>query len=369
MVDLSKAEPSRNFRNSYLLKYDRIIDCIQRQREEFVSYLDQCDIYRKKRSAIIEGEVVPLLKSLDIKPSKPLGKFDNDGLIEELTRLIKENPDKDTEAIEIALVKIKNRYCDIANITKTLEMYAQRIDNYPDEGHEAKMEDDYLDEIVIDLTAKKFQTRVVDYPETVKENEDILEFSGEEMERVVETHEASPELLETLSEIFGEEDNRIDLVDEDQTAPISLQEIDLSTLKDKDSREDEIDDFANQIATLAEELKAGLDETNIVSFLSKDEEPVEDYAFTISNNISLQDLVKHVYEGTDDESYDSALWECVYNFSTNKEIIDEVADSLGVSVEEVVKTPGLLNKVTLRFPTELTTYEEIETNNEVRRAA
>lgn len=358
VVDFSKAEPSRNFRNKMLARYDRTINCLQEQRDACIAFHDQCEVYRKDRASIIE-DVVKMLKSLDVKPSKPLGKFDHKGLVDELTRLINENPDKDMEAVEIALIKIKNRYRDITHMSKKLETFQRRLFTYPDEGYKANMEEDYPDELVIDLTAMKSQTNVDD---NAQEND--------EMEMVVETHEASEDLVASLKEILNPSINSAAEIDINElTAPISLKEIELSTLQDGYSHDSEDENFANQIATLAEELKAGLDETNIVSFLSKDEEQVEDYAFTISNNISLQDLVKHVYEGTDDESYDSELWTSVYNFSTNKKVIDEVADRLGVSVEEVVKTPGMLNKITLRFPTELVTYEQVATEGTMRRAA
>lgn len=369
VADFSKAEPSRKFRNEYLEKYDRIIACVMKQREGFVSDHDQVEIYRKDRASIIE-DVVKMLKELEIKPSKPLGKFDHQGLINELTRLINENPDKDTEELEIAVIKIKNRYRDITNVSKRLETYARRIDNYPDEGYEANMEADYKDEMVIDLTAVKSRR----LQETQKEKiENIIEFPSydevrlvetqpENLERVVETHDASQEILDSLAEI----------INGNREKPIELDEIELADLDVPIASTYESEDYVGEIATLAEELKAdlnNLDETNIISFLSGSEEQ-EDYAtFTISNNISLQDLVKHVYEENDDQDYDSELWTSVYNFSTNKKVIDEVADRLEASVEEVVKTPGMLNGITLRFPTELVTYEQVATEGTMRRAA
>lgn len=357
MVDLSKAEPSRKFRNNYVAKYDRIVECIHRQKEEFLSYYDQCEVIRKERAAIIEGDLVKLLKSLDIKPSKPLGKFDNDGLIEELTRIINENPDKKTEEIEIAIIKIKNRYRDIINITKKMETYAQRIDNYPDEGYEANMEADYKDEIVIDLNAMKSQKKI----ETEKNDKD-------ELEEVTGIHEASKETLDSLTDIlegyFGisNETSLDDTMDDELDYDSLLIGTDEEYVDEnlEVSNQDEVTEKID-IPVLEQVEKED-------SLVDLDQEEVNYAPFTINNNISFRDLIKHVYEEDDSEEYDSELWESVYNFSSNKDIIDQIAVNNNLTVEEVVNTPGLLKDITLRFPTELTTYEQTVSEGKSRAA-
>lgn len=320
IIDLCKAEPSRNFRNSRLGKYDRIIECVKKQREEFVSYHDQVEVIRKERAAIIE-DVVKKLKELDIKSNKPLGKYDNDGLIAELNRIIEEHPEVNTEDIEIAIVKIKNRYRDIQNIQKKLKTYSRRIDNYPDEQYEPLMEDDYGDEIVI--TKDSFKTQ------------DVI---PDESNRVVEKHEASQSVLESLANILDNYQNRSDKIS-----------------------------FIDEFFENKEEEVTPKDVTEEVS--SEETEEKEEYAsFTLNKNISLQYLVERVYEETDDAETED-LWVCVYNYSDNHEQIDALASELGVSVDCVATTPGLLNGVTLKFPTDLVTYRKIEEQESQRRVA
>lgn len=356
MVDLSKTEPSREFRNTYVAKYDRIIECINRQKAEFLSYYEQCEVIRKKRDAIIEGDLVKLLKSLDIKPSKPLGKFNNAGLIQELKRLINENPDKNTEEIEIAIIEIKKRYREIAKIARKMETYAQRIDNYPDEGYEANMEADYNDEVVIDISAIKR-----------KNNIDKQQNDNVELEEVTGVHAASEETLQSLSNILDNyfgiskeislEQNSDDDLDYDSIfmgtdEEYSEEELDIPQERKVEENEEEV----SSVDLDAEENRDA-DVISIESYLNKEE---VDYAsFTINNDISFCDLVRHVYEEDSSEDYDSELWESVYNFSSNKDIIDKIAEDRGISIEDVVSTPGILKNVTLRFPTELTIYEQV----------
>lgn len=354
IIDLCKAEPSRNFRNSRLAKYDRIIECVKKQREEFVSYHDQVEIVRKERAAIIEG-VVKRLKELDIKSNKPLGKYDNEGLIAELNRIIAENPEINTEDIEIAIVRIRNRYRDIQNITKKLKTYSRRIDNYPDEAYEPLMEDDYNDEIVI--TKDSFQTQDV-----IQQKEDT-----KEEDRVVEKHEASPGLLESLAEIIDDHVSKEDIFND-------IEDLFESTEPEMESivEEEHIEPEETIVETEPE-----IEITPIVTAESEDSVAsnpdeislTEEYAsFTLNKNISLQYLVERVYEETEEEDTED-LWVGVYNYRDNHEQIDAIAEELGVSVDCVATTPGLLNGVTLKFPTDLVTYHKVEEQENYRKVA
>ncbi len=320
IIDLSKAEPSRNYRNSYLAKYDRILECVRQQRGEFVSYHDQAEVVRKELAAIIE-DVVKKLKELGLKSKKPLGAYDNEGLIAELNRIIEEHPEVNTEEIEIAIIKIKNRYRDIQNIYKKLKTYSRRIDNYPDEQYEPLMEDDYSDEIVITKDSFKTQSVILD-----------------EANMVVEKHEASPNILESLATILDNHESQ------DETDGL----IDMDELFDNSEVEE-----TPEIETEPEEVK---------------ESPEEYASFTLNKNISLQYLVEHVYEETDGYETDD-LWVGVYNYSDNREKIDAIAEELGVSVDCVATTPGLLNDVTLKFPTDLVTYRKVEEQEVQRKVA
>lgn len=343
IIDLCKAEPSRNFRNSRLAKYDRIIECVKKQREEFVSYHDQVEVVRKERAAIIEG-VVKRLKELDIKSLKPLGKYDNEGLIAELNRIIEEHPDINTEDIEIAIVRIRNRYRDIENISKKLKTYSRRIDNYPDEAYEPLMEDDYNDEIVI--TRDSFKTQEVIEKDT---KDEIMEDDN----KVVETHEASQGILDSLANII--DFHRTESKSNNNNVFSDIEELFDNPETYNEPKEVEIE--VTPIDSVEEET-----ESNEVSL-------TEEYAsFTLNKNISLQYLVERVYEETDEESTED-LWIGVYNYSNNHEQIDAIADELGVSVDCVATTPGLLNGVTLKFPTDLVTYHKVEEQEAHRRVA
>jgi hypothetical protein len=247
-------------------------------------------------------------------------------LISELNKLIKENPDKNTEDIEIAIIKIKNRYRDIENLSKKLITYSKRIDNYPDEQYEAKMEADYNDEIVISKDSFKTQNVV----EEVKEIEQI-----EEKEEVIDHHEASNQILESLAKII------------DFHKPSKEETEDIEEIEETD--EDKIDSILKDITPLETE----------PLYKEAEEDELKDTLFTLNKNMSLQNIVKHVYEETDDLDYESELWVSVYNYDDNSEKIDEIADELGVSIEIVACTPGLLNGVTLKFPTELRTYDQV----------
>ena len=339
IIDLCKAEPSRNFRNSRLAKYDRIIECVRKQREEFVSYHDQVEVVRKERAAIIES-IVKKLKELDIKSNKPLGKYDNDGLIAELNRIIDENPDVNTEDIEIAIVKIKNRYRDIQNITKKLKTYSRRIDNYPDEQYEPLMEADYGDEILITKDSFKTKDTMLD-----------------EADKVVEKHEASPGILESLANIINnhqEKEEKGFLDDIDELFETKEEE---KTLEEEPV-EEEVTPEADEIAE--EEVLPEVEE-----------ESIEEYAsFTLGKDVTLQNIVKHVYEETDGSESDD-LWVGVYNFGDNQEKIDALASELEISVDDLATTPGLLNGLTLKFPTALVTYRKVEEEQEenLRRVA
>lgn len=338
VIDLCKAEPSRNFRNSRLAKYDRIIECVKKQREEFVSYHDQVEVVRKERAAIIES-VVKRLKELDIKSNKPLGKYDNEGLIAELNRIIEEHPDINMEDIEIAIVKIRNRYRDIQNIAKKLKTYSRRIDNYPDEAYEPLKEDDYSDEVLI--TRNSFKTQEV-----------LQKESSKEEERVVEKHEASQGILESLANIINKHQSQENNVFSD-----------IEELFDSPEENSIIEDAEVEVSPIkSEKLEDHVTESDEISL-------TEEYAsFTLNKNISLQYLVERVYEETDEEETED-LWVGVYNYQDNHEKIDSIAEELGVSVDCVATTPGLLNGVTLKFPTDLVTYYKVEDQENQKKVA
>ena len=72
------------------------------------------------------------------------------------------------------------------------------------------------------------------------------------------------------------------------------------------------------------------------------------------------------------EIYRLRYFDLILNYNqdqVNHEEIDKIAEELGVSVDCVATTPGLLNGVTLKFPTDLVTYYKVEDQENQKRVA
>lgn len=337
MVDFSRAEGSKNHRASFIKTSTNVIDFVEGLQSKYNSTWEKLEIVRKEMAAIKE-ETIQLIKSNKIHLGKQLGRCDNKELNEELLNAINALKDDEKERIQINLIKINNRYDKIQVLGKELEDLAAQLSAY------RVLEDDYDDEVVISMPkkdSKKSVNTTTPRKETPKPTP-VVSSKTEGLEKVVDVHPASETLI-------------IDF--ESKTS--KKEEMPNETLND-DIRYFTATDLydTNELASIQDEV-AYLD--SIQEEKQDEENDDECILFTITDKLTLKEIAKNVYQS-------ESNWKPLYNYGTNTNKIDRKAAEYGVSVEEIVSTPGYLADVTLQFPTLLVMPEEVEEENKSHRS-
>lgn len=143
-------------------------------------------------------------------------------------------------------------------------------------------------------------------------------------------------------------------------------------IPEKDSKEETIINFKdlsnkkskNEEEAVAEDISTNIDSSifndeneeseELVSYIDKLLQEDNSVPIKMNPGLSFVDRVEAVYG-------DSAFWKDVYEFNdSNKAKIDEKAQELGISAEDVCFKNDTLNGVIIDFPTELSVDEEVK---------
>lgn len=342
MIDLSRAEGSKNHRTSFMKASNSIIEIIQQLQTDYNTIWEKLEIQRKERAAIIE-ETILLLKNSKVKLNKQLGRCDNQEINKELLQTINDLPDEEKETIQINLVRINNRYERICKLGKRLESIAEELSRY------RIMESDYEEEVEIVIPSKN-----KDIVESTKNHQtENKQKSKKEVEEVISRKEASKELETSLDKTL-ESKKRVD------------NSMKSTLIEDDDiryTRETNLDD-TNELASIEDEIlriTEDNDEDKINAYLNsqtEQEDKNDEYVlFTINELTTLKEIAQKVYQNED-------YWKYIYAYGHNKGKIDRKSAQFDVDIETIVSEAGYLKNVTLEFPTVLVTQEELIQNED-----
>lgn len=369
MVDFSRAEGSKNHRSSFIKTSTNVVEYIGELQSKYAASWEELESIRKERAAIIE-DTIQLIKNNKIRLGKQLGRCNNNELNEELLNAINALKGEAKERIQINLIKINNRYEKINKIGEELEKMTEILSNY------RVLEADYEDEVVITMPKKDEIKKGTTQPKEnnnkkpeSKKDSNVVPFESKQktdtegLEKVINIHKAKDALIADFDKKIGKKKEK------QQTADVKEEpSIRSSYIENEDLRYFTATDLYNtaELAVIREEADylSSIDEA-IEEESKRDLEADTDESilFTINDKLTLKDIAKSVYQSEEN-------WKPLYNYDGNTSKIDEIAYEYGVTVEEVVSTPGYLNNVTLQFPTLLISPEEVlEDSNSRSRAA
>lgn len=321
-IDISKAAAAKNLQMTFTTYIENLRKLIDGLEEEFNKNYDKYNPYRKERAVLIE-EVIKFLKDNKIKTKKPLGQCQNEELIAELLDIIPELPFSAQETVQIAIVRIDNRYKLIA------EYYQKCIDiiNYVATNFKLP-EMDTKDEVSFDSIADMEENmnkinsseELVTEDNHLKESDDIPEKPASDttyMEKPKDIRPIDYENVEKTSEDYEE------------------------TFEDVFNNDNSEDDLSSdKIISIFDHLAEGSKIENTENELD------ESAKYKLNGTVSLEDVVKSVY-GDVDFLYD------FYEYGANKEIIDDLAAAYNVDPIDIMRDKEFIKDVELEFPTEL----------------
>lgn len=179
----------------------------------------------------------------------------------------------------------------------------------------------------------------------------------EDLIKVEDIKKAKPELIESLDLTLNLLQKDTEISNNDNISTENNNEEDFYYDDDiMSSIEEELDGIEEPVV---DEYKEEKTEQPITE---EDEELSECILFTITEKLTLKEIANNVYGK---EKY----WKDLYNYGTNKGKLDRKASEYNVPIETIASLPGYLSNVTLKFPTELVTLEEIPEEEYRRRAA
>lgn len=359
-MDFTKAENSRNHKSSFDKTVAAAQERINSITTDYKSAEAHCESARKEFAELRE-ECIKICKKNNIKLDKQLSKCTREELFNQLTKLLPILPIEDRRFIGKALVDIEIDY-------DTIEKYgAIREKCLTDLGAFRIIEEDYEEEVVFTIPKKKTATEQITEKletaaeENVADESNIIEVSEEveeidDKEEVISVKKASQELITKKNKML-----HVDIVEESPVLD-SVIDDDALTYNGNDVNYDE--DILSSITRELEVIDAKSDEETINEFFGLNPSDIEEIAvvpeedpdsvpFTINNDLTLVEIAEVVYK-------DPNVWKNIYEFRTNKSIIDRKAAEYGMSAEDISATQGCLNGVTLMIPTIIEYYVETE---------
>lgn len=148
MVDYSRAASSRAAKASFDKAAQSLISEIQELQAEYETEWKKVEDLRRSRASLIEN-VIPILKSNEVKLARPLSKCDNGELMEELSKTVNSLDTTPQEEVKVAMVRIESRYDQLVKQAKKLDALYERLSSY------YVPEKDYDDEVVVSLKGRK----------------------------------------------------------------------------------------------------------------------------------------------------------------------------------------------------------------------
>ena len=370
MADFSRAEYSKNHKNSFVAALTTTRKYLEDLETEYTTIWDELEVLRKERAALIEN-AIKVLKDNNIKLGKQLCRCDNEELNIELEGALPKLGFKDLEEIKISIVKINMRYEKIAELSKDLIRISDELSKY------RVREKDQDEEVVVNFKQAK-KSKQERLKEKVLPQDESKKSEPEELEEVVRTKKAPTDVLIDLNEYLYK--NKKQMVEdssstEQRVMDSIIEEEDLqfpvSNVLENSDLTEQVEDITKILEDVEEGLSIGSDASLEITSdeadtLSDEKETEEFVLFKVEKDVTLDEIAKKVYDSAD-------LWYELYKYGTNKGRIDRIAAEHKTTVENVCTKPGHLNGIELVFPVELVTYEPLEKSEspktDIRKAA
>ena len=356
MVDYSKAATARAEKESFDSTVESLIKEINKIKDEHDVEWDIEEEYRKGRAAIIE-DVIPILKSHNIKLEKPLSRCNHDELMAELRQATELLPYEAREEVEVAMVRIDGRYTKILEQAKKLEALREKLAKFH------LLEKDYYKEVVISYEdlKKAQETKKEQAPKQtdVPTRESRTPKLNEELEQVVNISKADQNLLNSLDELTKKETVILEEPVESETTPKIIEESDILAIEQGDSEEfgfdaafDSLfeDDKENDDASLMEEFLEGKEQDLEDGEITPEEADYQTYE--LKNDQTLAEIVDYVYDG-------KLSWYDIYRYGNNQGMIDRKCAEVHMDPEDAAYTTGALTGIDIEYPKNFVTYESI----------
>ena len=293
MLDFSKAEQTKNHKFSFEKTINSLYDHLEGLRKEYLAQWELVENHRKERAALVE-QLIKLVKDENIKLATPLNRCTHEELMNEMASVLPTLSPEVQEKVKPLIQEIDNKFVSIQNEAEKLEKI------FVDLSDIRLKEADYEDEVI-------FVPKKKDKPPVVEE--EVVEDKNKDYPSIIENKDmmykpGSIEKDTSMSNAIAEE---IESILNSDVIPKKPEEqvIELSDAK------------------------------------------VEDIPYTLSNGTTFIEITENVYG-------DKNLWEDLYRYGSNKDIIDRKAQEYNVSVETAVKSPTILENTELVLPTELT---------------
>ena len=294
MVDFSKAEQTKNHKNSFEKTINSLYEHLEGLRKDYLAQWELVEKHRKERAALVE-QLIKLVKDERIKLEVPLNRCNHEELMNEMASVLPSLTEEQQEKIKPLIQEIDNKFVSIQNEAERLEKI-------------------FIDLSDIRLKEADYEDEVIFMPK--KRPKDTAE-------EIIEKEKSLPPIIENNDLIY---------------------------------KANTIDKDTNMSNTIAEEIESIL--ASDVPILKNNEEvievkepEVEDIPYTLRNGITFIEIAENVYGNKN-------LWEDLYRYGTNKTIIDRLAKEHNVDVETAVNSPTVLENVELTLPTELTYIEK-----------
>lgn len=343
MIDLSSIDASNKHGDKIKELSSNIENWTNSLLEEYSVLKNESDEYSEDILNIISSLVDSEDGKIELKSNGEIVNYEE--VIEELKNTLKGN-DKlsltDKENIQIAILQISNRVEEINERSSKREIIKGKLEQLNSEINKISEiginnpEEDAGDETEISLD---------DYRNV--EDESIVIPEGE----VEDIHPANEELIAEVEEVDDEAPFEFEFDDSDANEELLS---DINEYEESEQAEDD-DESGFEIEIEDDTESENEDEQNVSNYFDNVDEQTEDdedsyRTYTIGKSVSLVDISQRVYG-------EPEYWKDLYNYDTNKEIIDTIADACGVDAEEICTKKGKLNGVKLKFPLELVTYE------------
>lgn len=286
MIDFTKGDSSKSHKNSFEKTIKSLIEHLSDLESKYLNDWGKLENKRKERAAIIE-ELIKFIKDSKIKIKTPLGRCNNQQVIEQLEEVMPSFSKKDQDYLNKCIKQL-------TELSETITEIGAKLEKYTNELSDIRLKEaDYEDEVIF-VPKKKRKQNITQEERAIIEEEDLL------------ISPASIKKDTDISNIIAEE------IEEILSSPVPAnnnEQIEISTSSD------------------------------------------EYVAYTLKNGITFVEIAKNVYG-------DEKLWEDLYRYETNKDIISRRASEFGVDVQTAVNSPKILENITLLLPTELTYIEK-----------
>lgn len=187
MVDFSRAEGSRNHHSSFDKTINEIIERVNELQNMYNTTWEELEHYRKERAAYIEN-IIQIIKNSKLRTDLPLGRCNNDELINQLNKILPALPFEDKEEVECSIVRINNRYTEIVRLGEKLEKLASDLSSFYIKEQDASLE--------VEVTLNKD-----------KQSDDTLEKVENITEAPEELVEKADQLRESLADSKVDDEN------------------------------------------------------------------------------------------------------------------------------------------------------------------